>query len=332
MAILGYARVSTTHQTNDRQHDALTEFGVDKVFTDKVSGAKWDRAGLKSLLEYAREGDVVVVASLDRFGRSLSQVVATVNELNERGIVLKSIRESIDYSTSVGRMLAGVFAALAEYERELIHERASDARAAVAARGKQTGRPPRLDVDQARQLRSLHAAGESVADCAAASRSSGPRRTGCSTLARWPPRADKGRQPQEGQGRNPARWAGGFTSLLGYSWVRYPHAGQDQHTDGCAWQRDLPPVGLWRYEAAVASAPRVTAYGRTEGFTNMGKICGGLTVGVVTACVLSVGALVFSMGAGQAQELSNACKSHDLSVGAQPLGAAQSCSQAVFGG
>jgi DNA invertase Pin-like site-specific DNA recombinase len=164
MATLGYVRVSTAHQTNDRQYDALTEFGVDKVFADKISGAKFDRKGLNELLAYARPGDVVVVASLDRLGRSLSQVVSTANDLHERGIVLKTIKESIDYSTSVGRMLAGIFGSLAEYERALINERAADARAAAAARGKQTGRPAKLDVDQARQLRSLRAAGESVAD------------------------------------------------------------------------------------------------------------------------------------------------------------------------
>jgi DNA invertase Pin-like site-specific DNA recombinase len=142
----------------------LNEFGVDRIFEDKISGAKFDRKGLTALLDYARPGDTVVVASLDRLGRSLSQVVQTANDLNERGIVLRSLKESIDYSTSVGRMLAGIFASLAEYERELINERASDARAAAAARGKQTGRPSKLDADQARQLRSLHAAGESVAD------------------------------------------------------------------------------------------------------------------------------------------------------------------------
>jgi DNA invertase Pin-like site-specific DNA recombinase len=164
MATIGYARVSTTHQITDRQHDTLTAHGVDRIFEDKISGARFDRAGLKALLDYARPGDVVVVASLDRLGRSLSQVIATADDLHKRGIVLKSLKESIDYSTSVGRMLAGIFASLAEYERELINERASDARAAAAARGKQTGRPSKLNADQARQLRSLHAAGESVAD------------------------------------------------------------------------------------------------------------------------------------------------------------------------
>jgi DNA invertase Pin-like site-specific DNA recombinase len=164
MAIIGYVRVSTTHQVNDRQVDTLNAHGVDRIFEDKISGAKFDRAGLKAMLDYAREGDTVVVASLDRLGRSLSQVIATADDLHKRGVVLKALKESIDYSTSTGRMLAGIFASLAEYERELINERASDARAAAAARGKQTGRPSKLDADQARQLRSLHAAGESVAD------------------------------------------------------------------------------------------------------------------------------------------------------------------------
>ena len=160
----GYVRVSTTRQVHDRQEDALAEAGVkaEHIYRDKVSGAKFVRAGLDELLRTAREGDTIVVSSLDRLGRSLSQVIQTADELTRRGIVLRSLKESIDYSTSVGRMLAGIFASLAEYERDLINERAADARAAAKARGRQTGRPAVLTDDQRRQIRSLHAAGESV--------------------------------------------------------------------------------------------------------------------------------------------------------------------------
>jgi DNA invertase Pin-like site-specific DNA recombinase len=97
---------------------------------------------------YARDGDTVVVAALDRLGRSLAGIMRTVETLRERGVMLRSLREGIDYSTPVGRMVAGIFASLAEYERELIHERAAVARQAARARGKQTGRPRALTPDQ----------------------------------------------------------------------------------------------------------------------------------------------------------------------------------------
>jgi DNA invertase Pin-like site-specific DNA recombinase len=162
MATLGYARVSTDHQSLDQQQDALSAAGVDRVFTDKISGTREDRPGLAALLDYARQGDTVVVVALDRLGRSLAGIVRTVETLNERGVLLRSLREGIDYSTAVGRMVAGIFAALAEYERELIHERAAVARQAARARGKQTGRPRALTPDQVRIARQMREAGESV--------------------------------------------------------------------------------------------------------------------------------------------------------------------------
>jgi DNA invertase Pin-like site-specific DNA recombinase len=162
MATLGYARVSTDHQSLDQQHDALTAAGCDRIFTDTMSGTRDDRPGLAALLDYAREGDTVVVVALDRLGRSLAGIVRTIETLTERGIMLRSLREGIDYSTPVGRMVAGIFASLAEYERELIHERAAVARQAARARGKQTGRPRALSPDQVRLARRMREAGESV--------------------------------------------------------------------------------------------------------------------------------------------------------------------------
>jgi DNA invertase Pin-like site-specific DNA recombinase len=132
------------------------------VFTDKISGTRDDRPGLAALLDYAREGDTVVVVALDRLGRSLAGIVRTVETLREREVMLRSLREGIDYSTAVGRMVAGIFAALAEYERELIHERAAVARQAARARGKQTGRPRALTSDQIRLAHRMREAGESV--------------------------------------------------------------------------------------------------------------------------------------------------------------------------
>jgi len=167
VSIVGYARVSTEHQSLDQQRDALTAAGCERIFTDQLSGVRDDRPGLVALRDYVRAGDTVVVASLDRLGRSLSGVIRTVETLTEAGVLLRSLREGIDYSTPTGRMLAGIFAVLAGYERELMHERAAAARAAARARGRHTGRPPKLTPAQARQVRALRAGGETISELVA---------------------------------------------------------------------------------------------------------------------------------------------------------------------
>jgi DNA invertase Pin-like site-specific DNA recombinase len=163
MAIVGYVRVSTGKQTTDPQRDALEAFGVDRIFEDTMSGARTDRPGLAALLDYVREGDTVVVWRLDRLGRSLSHVVRTAEELHKRGVLIRGLNDGVDYSTPTGRMIAGILAALAEYERSLINERASAAREAARTRGKQVGRPRVITPEQLRAARQMRAAGESMA-------------------------------------------------------------------------------------------------------------------------------------------------------------------------
>jgi DNA invertase Pin-like site-specific DNA recombinase len=157
--LIGYARVSTSKQTTDQQRDALEAAGVTRIFEDVISGAKADRPGLKALLAYAREGDTITVVALDRLGRSMTHVILTIEELQERGILLRSLREGVDFSKPLGKMLAGIFASMAEYERNLIKERADSAREAARIRGKQTGRPRALDKAKIEQAWSLRAAG-----------------------------------------------------------------------------------------------------------------------------------------------------------------------------
>jgi DNA invertase Pin-like site-specific DNA recombinase len=163
MAFIGYVRVSTNKQTTDQQRDALEAFGCAKIFEDKASGAKIDRKGLNELLEYARPGDTVVVWRLDRLGRSLSHVVQTAEDLHKRGIEIRGLNDGVDYSTPTGRMIAGILAALAEYERTLINERAQVAREAAKLRGKQVGRPKVIGPDQLEAIKAMRDAGQSMA-------------------------------------------------------------------------------------------------------------------------------------------------------------------------
>ena len=162
MAQLGYARVSTNHQTTDQQLDALNAAGVDRIFQDVMSGTRDDRPGLRELLTYARSEDTVVVVALDRLGRSLTGIIRTLDDLRERGILVRSLREGIDTSTATGRMVAGIFASLAEYERTLIMERAAAARAAALARGQRAGRAPVLTDDQVAVARRMRQNGEDI--------------------------------------------------------------------------------------------------------------------------------------------------------------------------
>lgn len=163
-AVLGYARVSTGHQSLDQQVDALTAAGVDgeRIYSDKLSGTstREQRPGLASLLDYARKGDVIVVVGIDRLGRNAAEVMTTIRELGERGIVLRSLREGIDTANAAGRMIAGVLASLAELELELGRERRTAAREARKARGQAIGRPKALDTQKAALAQRMHAAGE----------------------------------------------------------------------------------------------------------------------------------------------------------------------------
>lgn len=169
---LGYARVSTGHQSLDQQVDALTAAGVGsaRVYSDKLSGTstREQRPGLAALLDYAREGDAIVVVGIDRLGRNAAEVMATIRELGERGIVLRSLREGIDTSNATGRMVAGVLASLAELELELGRERRSAAREARRARGQSIGRPKKLDQSKAALAQRMHASGEPASTIASA--------------------------------------------------------------------------------------------------------------------------------------------------------------------
>jgi len=163
--LIGYARVSTDDQNLDLQRDALHQAGCDKIYTDRQSGASADRAGLTTALEVVRSGDTLVVWRLDRLGRSLKDLIRLVEQLEQRGVGLKSLQENIDTTTSGGRLVFHLFGALAEFERNLIRERTQAGLSAARARGRQGGRPKMLDAEKRQlALRLYHEREHSVAE------------------------------------------------------------------------------------------------------------------------------------------------------------------------
>ena len=145
--LIGYARVSTDDQNLDLQRDALQQAGCEQIFTDRISGTKAERKGLTDALSHLRSGDTLVVWRL----------IDTVTALQERGIGFKSLQESIDTTTSGGKLVFHIFGALAEFEREIIRERTQAGLTAARSRGKSGGRPKALTEKQVQMLRNLAA-------------------------------------------------------------------------------------------------------------------------------------------------------------------------------
>lgn len=158
---LGYARVSTVEQDPQLQLDALAVAAVDQVFTDHASGVLAERPKLTELLGQLRPGDTLVVWRLDRLGRSTSHLLQTVSELGDRGVGFCSLTEAIDTDTPAGRLMLGVLASLAAFERDLLRERTLAGLAAARARGNVGGRPPLMTADKLAVARAMLAEGKS---------------------------------------------------------------------------------------------------------------------------------------------------------------------------
>ncbi len=179
--LIGYARVSTTDQNLNLQHEALTSAGCDRIFEDQVSGTRVDRPGLAKALDILREGDTLVIWKLDRLGRSVKHLVDLVGTLRERGIEFKSITDAIDTGTPAGRFFFHVMASLAEMERELAVERTKAGLDAARKLGRNGGRNPKMTTAKVESAKNMLAAGMPSKDVAQTLNVSVP------TLYRWVP-------------------------------------------------------------------------------------------------------------------------------------------------
>lgn len=166
MERIGYARVSTDDQHLDLQRDALAQAGCRVIYEEKASGKNAERPELAQALKALRSGDTLTVWRLDRLGRSLPDLVRIVTDLEQRGIGFESLTERIDTTSATGRLVFHLFAALAEFERNLIRERTHAGLAAARARGRKGGRRPKLDAQARREIDALLRGGVTAQDVA----------------------------------------------------------------------------------------------------------------------------------------------------------------------
>ncbi|MDP1848457.1 MAG: recombinase family protein [Solirubrobacteraceae bacterium] len=171
---LGYARVSTVKQDLERQIDALTAAGVpaDRIYLDKKSGATVDRPGLRALIDYAREGDVIVVHTLDRLGRTVRDTLNLIHELAERGVGLRNLADPIKVDSGnpddpMAQLAVVLLALFGQMERTYAMERAAHARAVAAAKGRRIGRPVIVDADRLAYAAHLRDGGHTIAEIVA---------------------------------------------------------------------------------------------------------------------------------------------------------------------
>lgn len=152
---IGYARVSTEDQELALQLDALVKAGCETLYQEKVSGKALERPELVHCLKALRAGDTLVVWRMDRLGRSLAHLVQTIAELEARGVAFESLTEKIETASATGKLMFHVFAAMAEFERNLISERTIAGLKAARARGRKGGRNPSLDAQQKKEIAAL---------------------------------------------------------------------------------------------------------------------------------------------------------------------------------
>jgi DNA invertase Pin-like site-specific DNA recombinase len=153
MATIGYARVSSVGQSLESQVHKLKEYGVEKIYKEKESGANTKRVELNKALEYLREGDTLVVYKIDRLARSIKDLTNIVGDLQERGIGLVFIKEQIDFSTSTGKLMFGMLGVIAEFEKDLINERTAEGRERAKAKGTHMGRKGKSEKDVQKALK-----------------------------------------------------------------------------------------------------------------------------------------------------------------------------------
>jgi DNA invertase Pin-like site-specific DNA recombinase len=163
--IVGYARVSTDGQTLDAQHAALKTAGAERVFAEKISGARLDRKQLQRAIEALGVGDVLLVTRLDRLARSTRDLLNVLATVSEKNAGFRSIADAwADTTTPHGRLMLTVLGGLAEFERELIRARTDEGRKRAQARGVRFGRKPKLSPFQAQEAVARRQAGEALAD------------------------------------------------------------------------------------------------------------------------------------------------------------------------